>query len=43
MYADSLLQPSCCDIEYAEELLFIPLDKVFSGRGGGVLDGEEND
>ena len=43
MYADSLLQLSCCDIEYAEELLFIPLDKVFSGRGGGVLDGEEDD
>ena len=43
MYADSLVRPSCCSIEYAEELLFIPLDNVFSGRGGGVLDGEEED
>ena len=43
MYAGSLVHPSWCNIEYADELLFMPFERVFSGRGGGVLDGEEED
>ena len=42
-YVGSLLQPSWCSIVCAEALLLIPFDNLFSGRGGGVLDGEEED
>ena len=39
----SLWHPSGCIIEYADVLLVNPFVSVFSGSGGGVLDGEEED
>ena len=41
--AGSLVQLFCCNMEYADELLFMPLESVFSGKGGGVLDGDDED
>ena len=43
MNAGSLVQLFCCNMEYADELLFMPLESVFSGKGGGVLDGDDED
>ena len=39
----SLWHPSECLVEYGEILLLRPFNNVFSGIGGGVLDGEDED
>ena len=39
----SLWHPSECLVEYDDIRLLRPFDSVFSGIGGGVLDGEDED